>query len=307
MKQMKAIDVSEFQGKINWNKVKDSGIEAVVIRAGYGRGNVDDGFYANITGAIAAGLHIGIYWFSYAYNENMARNEADYVNDILKGYKQDIDLPVFHDWEYDSMDYAKENGVYPNRNLITAMTKAFCERIEELGYTAGYYLNIDYSRKHYDESRLTQYKKWFADIDGNASPADECYLWQYSFDGVIDGINGDVDTDILFGELCPVTPKPAPEPTPEPVHDNYYKVDEVYTVNVRTALNVRTGPGTDYPMVGYNNLTPDGKAHAYDNGALMPGTRVTCLEVRDKGDEVWIRIPSGWICAKCGDSRYVVS
>lgn len=87
----------------------------------------------------------------------------------------------------------------------------------------------------------------------------------------------------------------------------YFKIGEVYTVDVRSALNVRKGPGKDYGLVGYANLTTDGKRHAYTTGALKSGTRVTVLEERViSSDNVWVRIPSGWICAIDGDKKYVI-
>ena len=77
-----------------------------------------------------------------------------------------------------------------------------------------------------------------------------------------------------------------------------YKIGGVYTIHVNSALNVRTGAGVQYPKVPYSQLTADGKKHATAGGALLPGTRVTCLEVKTANEEPWIRIPSGWICAK---------
>lgn len=309
---MRCIDVSEFQGNIDWNKVKADGIEGVIIRAGYGRGNVDEKFEQNINGAIAAGLHIGAYWFSYAFDDDMATNEARCIVNFIEPYKDSIDMPVFFDWEYDSMNYAKKKGYTPDKDSITSMTRAFCKEVESLGYSAGYYLNWDYSRNYYDESQLEDYKRWFAwwedELEG------DCYLWQTSDMGSVNGINGNVDTDTLLGELCRPSSEPTEKPsepsegqeTPHSEPQSYYKVGDVYTVDVNTALNVRTGAGTDYPTVGYYGLTPDGRAHANAWGALYDGTRVTCLAIEQKGDDVWMQIPSGWICAKQGDYRYVV-
>lgn len=79
-----------------------------------------------------------------------------------------------------------------------------------------------------------------------------------------------------------------------------YKVGGVYTVSVRTALNVRKGAGKNYDLVGFRNLTPDGKAHANHYGALLNGTKVTVKEVKIAGDQIWLKIPSGWICGKDG-------
>ena len=79
-----------------------------------------------------------------------------------------------------------------------------------------------------------------------------------------------------------------------------YKVGGVYTVSVRSALNVRKGAGKNYDLVGFRNLTPDGKAHANHNGALLNGTKVTVKEVKIAGEQIWLKIPSGWICGKDG-------
>lgn len=303
---MKAIDVSEFQGKIDWKKVKASGIDAAIIRAGYGRGNIDEAFNDNINGASAAGLHIGIYWFSYAFDDEMATNEADYCDDIIKNYKDIIDLPVFFDWEYDSRKYARKNGVDPSVNLLSTMTRAFCERIEKLGYTAGYYLNLDYSKNYYNENILMKFKRWFARYIKNEQK--DCYMWQYTSDGIVDGIDGPVDMDILWEEPCSSKPDKIDKPEVEPYYnqDDYYIPGNVYVIDA-SALNVRTGPDTDYPLMGYSNLTPDGKAHATEGGALIRGTRITCLEViKHNEDDIWIKIPSGYVCAKYGLVRYVV-
>ena len=301
---MKCIDVSEFQGKIDWNKVKADGVLGVIIRAGYGNNNIDERFYDNIKGAISVGMNIGIYWFSYAYDNDMATNEADCCVKLLEKYKDHITLPVFFDWEYDSRKYARKNGVDPSVNLLSTMTRAFCERIEKLGYTAGYYLNLDYSKNYYNENILMNFKRWFARYI--KSEQKDCYMWQYTSDGSVDGIDGPVDMDILWGDLCKPKKDKKPEIKPTLDHDDYYVVGDTYTIDA-SALNVRTGPDVDYPLMGYNNLTPDGKAHATEGGALIRGTRVTCLEViKHNEDDIWIKIPSGYVCAKCGSIRYII-
>ena len=158
---MNIIDVSEHQGAINFKKVKADGISGVIIRAGYGKGNVDSCFTRNIDGAISAGIeYIGIYWFSYAYSVEMAKREAQFCNDVIAKYKSKINLGVYFDWEYDSFNYAQKMGVNPTKALITSMNVEFCKRITELGYVAGYYLNWDYSQNHIDESKLKSYKRW---------------------------------------------------------------------------------------------------------------------------------------------------
>lgn len=203
---MIVIDVSEHQGTINYNRVKTAGIDGVIIRAGYGRGNGDKKFKDNIEGVIAAGFeYIGVYWFSYAYNLDMAKREAQYCNDIVMAYKDKLNLGVYFDWEYDSMKYAKKMGTNPTRSSITEMNKIFCQRIKELGYIPGYYLNQDYSKNYIDESKLKDYRRWFAKY--TTAKQTDCYLWQYSGSGKVSGISTNVDMNNLVGIVAEPKPK----------------------------------------------------------------------------------------------------
>lgn len=203
---MVVIDVSEHQGSINWKKVKAAGIDGVVIRAGYGKGNIDGRFKENVEGAITSGIeNIGIYWFSYAYNTDMAKREAQYCNDVISTYKKALNLGVYFDWEYDSRRYAQKNGVNPNKNLITNMCIYFCEKVTDLGYKAGYYLNLDYSQNFIDESRLKAYRRWFARYTDTKQA--DCYLWQFTSTGRVSGIVGDVDINELIGKTSKTSVK----------------------------------------------------------------------------------------------------
>ena len=102
------------------------------------------------------------------------------------------------------------------------------------------------------------------------------------------------------------TPTNKPKAKETPQKGSYgYEIGKTYTVNVRTALNVRKGAGKEYGLVGYGGLTVDGRRHALTSGALRNGTRVTCNEVKAVGNTIWMRIPSGWVCAKDGDRRLI--
>ena len=194
---MKIIDISEHNGIIDFNNVNVNG---VVLRAGYGRGNIDSCFKRNIESAINAGIkNIGVYWFSYAYSVDMAVNEAIYINEIIEQYKDKLNLGVYFDWEYDSMSWAHKQGVYPSKDLITDMNLAFCENIEKFGYKAGYYLNYDYERNYIDINKLKAFRKWYAWY--NPVLDSDCYLWQYSSKGYIGGINGNVDVNELIKSI----------------------------------------------------------------------------------------------------------
>lgn len=198
---MKIIDVSVHQGEIDWKKVKASGVRGAIIRAGYGKGNVDQKFKANIEGAINAEIEfIGVYWFSYAFTKERAFNEAIYCNETIEKYRDILNLGVFYDWEYDSMNYAKKNGAFLTRDKITEMNVIFCEQMTKLGYIAGYYLNYDYSRNFIDTKKLSSYRKWFAWYNPTLDEKG-CFLWQYSSAGRVDGVAGNVDVNELIGEM----------------------------------------------------------------------------------------------------------
>jgi GH25 family lysozyme M1 (1,4-beta-N-acetylmuramidase) len=214
------LDVSQWQGKIDFNKVKASGVSAVIIRCGYGKYkaggsmNTDSYFYQNIKNAKAAGLAVGVYYFSYAYTRQQAINEANHCLRIIKGYG--LNLPVYFDWEYDSMTKAKKfmgSKAFKKvnwRNNITDMTAAFCDTITRGGYRAGYYFNLQYLNNYYTPSKLTRYSTWYA-IWGNNKPGANPWLhankmsaptqydvWQFTSRGKVPGINGYVDCDLLL-------------------------------------------------------------------------------------------------------------
>ena len=192
------IDVSYAQKNIDWKKVKASGINYVIIRAGYGKGNIDDYWLKNIKGAINAGIkNIGVYWFSYAYTNSMAQNEADYLINAIAPYKKNINMPLFYDFEYDSANYAKKHGKKITKSFVTGLHKAFCARIKEKGYKAGYYYNYDYKTRYINISELPYYE-WYALYD-TSDKQTNVFAQQYSSKGKVSGINGNVDMNWIFG------------------------------------------------------------------------------------------------------------
>lgn len=193
---MKGIDVSEHNGSINWSAVKKAGIEFAIIRSGYGTSHTDNYFKANMEGAIAQGLHIGIYHFSYALNEAGAKNEAEFVKKLIAPYKDNIDMPVFFDYEYDTESYAKKQGVTLGKTAFNNHSVAFLEVIKKAGYTPGLYYNLDYLNKYVDKTKVGNYVKWFAQYSSKASTTDYD-LWQYSSSYTISGCSGKFDVNIL--------------------------------------------------------------------------------------------------------------
>ena len=190
------IDVSEHNGSINWAAVKKAGVSFAFVRTGYGVSHVDNYFKRNMEGALAQGIPVGIYHFSYALNAAGAKAEAEYVLKLIQPYKDKITLPVFYDFEYDTVSYAKKQGVTLDREAFNAHTVAFCETIKAAGYTPGTYYNLDYLRRYVDINRVGGYVQWYAQYASTASAAGWA-IWQYSSSYTIPGCSGRFDVNVL--------------------------------------------------------------------------------------------------------------
>lgn len=199
-KVLYGIDVSNHQGDIDWVKVKNSGIDFVYIRAGYrgyteGLLHNDARFYQNIRGAKAAGLRIGVYFFSQAINLDEVEKEAEYFKNLISGYKDDITLPVIYDWEV--MDYRDSRTKYINVAKVTDFARLFCSMMEEEGYQTGIYFNR-HDGYDFDLAKIQDLTMWFAGLQNYPNFYYRVDMWQYSFTGQVDGVPGEVDLDMLF-------------------------------------------------------------------------------------------------------------
>lgn len=189
---MKIIDVSTFQGRIDWEKVKQTDVAGVMIRAGYGQGNIDAQFERNISECNRVGIPCGIYWFSYAYTKQMALSEAFHALKAVQPYK--LELPIAFDWEYDSERVAKNHGVTPTPELVNLLVKTFCGAVEANGYYAMLYANPDYLNRLM--TNVSAYDLWLAHW-GVSAPSRPCGIWQYG-GSKVDGIGGNVDTNECY-------------------------------------------------------------------------------------------------------------
>ncbi len=193
------IDVSEHQKEIDWQAVKDDGIQFAIIRIGY-RGSTVGGlftdarFLENLSGAHAAGLEVGVYFYSQANCEAEAVEEARYVLNLLDGKK--LECPIFYDWEEGTPRSERLNGV--TMTDVSSFAAAFCKTIEAGGYDAGVYFNqkYGYGMKLYE---LQDYVFWLAEFDDTVSFRFATKYWQYTYQGTVDGIKTDVDLDLRFG------------------------------------------------------------------------------------------------------------
>lgn len=198
---IKGVDVSKYQEKIDWNKVAADGVEFAIIRLGFrgmgtqGTCELDPYFKQNVEGALAAGLEVGVYFFTQATTVEEAKEEARFVIDNLKGY--DITWPVVFDTEeITSYKAARANKL--SREVRTACTKAFLEEIKAAGYTPMLYANTRWSILKLDLAELSEYDFWYAYYGDEIYYPYQFSMWQYTSSGAVDGIEGNADLNISF-------------------------------------------------------------------------------------------------------------
>lgn len=192
MNGVKGIDVSFYQGDIDFAKVKAAGIGFVMLRAGYGWENptvqTDKMFYQNYRNAVKAGLPCGAYHYSYARSTREAELEADFFLKVIKDCK--LGYPVAFDMEDASQAHL-------SRKTLTDIVIAFCDKVEKAGYYVCLYSNPDWMKSRLDMVRLKRFDVWLAHYSTEAG-YDGMGMWQYSSTGKVDGIKTNVDLDIAY-------------------------------------------------------------------------------------------------------------
>ena len=282
--QEKLIDVSTWNGNIDWDKVYKSGVRYAMIRSSFGIENpnqIDNKFVRNIENAIKAGIKCGIYHYSYARSATEAKKEADFCLKTIKNYK--IDLPVAFDIE----DSSQTNL---GKDTLTSIVIAFCDRIKSAGYRPMLYCNPNWLCNYLHKDKLiNKYDIWLANW-GVSAPSYNCAIWQYSENGSVPGISGSVDMNWIFKDYTstkPATTKPVVKPS------NVKKTDYSVKVTAQAGLNVRKGAGTNYNIIT----------------ALKCGTVVSVSKV--SGNWGYVGKYGGWICldytAKVGTTSTVKS
>ena len=204
IKTYTGVDVSSFQGDIDWEKVKNDGIDFAIIRAGlrgYGSKGLiheDENARKNIEGALEAGLQVGVYFFSQAITVEEAIEEAEFVLDIIKDYN--ITFPVVFDWENEPDKNMRTDNL-PD-NILTDCAVAYCERVKQEGYIPAVYFNLSFGYLRYNLDAIKNYTFWFAQHKEDSPEFYYNYsIWQYSHTGTVDGINADVDLNISFTDF----------------------------------------------------------------------------------------------------------
>lgn len=218
------IDVSEHNGSIDWYSVKADGVDYALIRCGFGQDmeSQDDGyFHENMKEALNAGLKVGVYFYSYAKNGEMASGEADHCLRLIEPYRNQLSLPVFYDLEEDR---CKEN--------VYEIYTTFEARLKEAGYNVGCYAS-----QHWYDTCLRPVgidfcwvAKWGGDM-----PDWGIDIWQFTDKGHCAGIGGNVDCDeVINTQMTALIEKPEPEPVPQKVVNITVEIDapDDVTVNV---------------------------------------------------------------------------
>lgn len=192
------VDVSVFQGHIDWEQVKAAGYEFAILRIGYrgygeeGTLNADEKFEQNLENARKAGMDVGVYFFSQAVNEEEAKEEADFVLEHLRG--QELQMPVVYDPEHILEDEARTDEVTGEQ--FTDNAETFCKAVEEAGYDAMIYSNMLWEAYELDLEKLSDYPIWYADYEALPQTPYRFCMWQYSSTGSVPGIEGNVDLNI---------------------------------------------------------------------------------------------------------------
>lgn len=188
---MKGIDVSKWQGSIDFAKVKNSGMDFVIINAGYGKeiNQKDKYFEQNYYSAKSAGLYVGAYWYSYASSVENAIREAQTCIEAIKG--KQFDFPIYFDIE-------EQKQFQKGRDFCDSIVKAFCNELEKNGYYAGFYISRSPLQTYISESVAKRYALWIAEYGGKCNYNGQYGMWQYSSEGNVPGVNGNCDMNIAY-------------------------------------------------------------------------------------------------------------
>lgn len=228
---IKGIDVSRFQGEVDWEQVKAAGYKFAMLRAGYGDNTVDEQFRRNASECNRIGLPIGAYWFCYSASPENAAKEADSCIRTVSPYR--LEYPVCFDIEQASADYVESQGISFTPALARSMVKSFCNRVESKGYYAMFYSNRSFFDTYLGTELSKRYAFWYARYTDTFDGTD-CGMWQYSSTGRVPGISGNVDLDLAYVDYPAVIRKaglnqlkggttvpPSPSPSPASQYITY--------------------------------------------------------------------------------------
>lgn len=294
---MTGVDLSYHNGNVDFNSLKQYGVEFVILRAGYGRetSQKDKKFDEYYASAKNANIPVGAYWYSYADSVDDAKREADACISVLKG--KQFEYPIFYDLEDNS-----QAGF--SKDMITDIAIAFCERLESQNYYVGIYANTNWWTNKIDQARTDKFVRWLADYRANPNMTIPRDMLQYTSNGSVSGVPGRVDMNNSLKDfksiIVPLSKNGfsnSNEQTP-PATTYDYK-SGTYTV-VAQRLNVRYGPGTNYSIKPLSELSVNARA----KGGYVKGVVFTATNVINNLGESWAETPSGFVCIQNKDGIY---
>ena len=189
--KIKGIDVSQWQGDIDFGKVRSAGVDFVIIRAGYGRyiSQKDPTFEDNYRKAKSAGLNVGAYWYSYAASEADARAEAAVCMEAIRG--KQFEYPIYFDLE-------EKSQFSRGKAFCSALVTAFCGELEKSGYFAGLYISRSPLQTYITSEVANRYALWVAEYGSKCNYGGAYGMWQYTSTGKVSGVNGACDCDYAY-------------------------------------------------------------------------------------------------------------
>ena len=212
--KLDCVDVSVFQGKIDWQSVAAAGVDAAIVRAGYrsydkGEIKEDKYFASNLKNAYDAGLQTGVYFYTQAISTEEAREEARYVLDALgKVDNVSLSFPIYVDMEHVDTAKGRLDEMKYSPAEHTEIVKAFCDVIEAAGYQAGVYSSRSFMEDHLNMKELESRSVWMASCGFKTSYKGRYDMWQYSHKSRVSGIRGTVDRSVIYTQETPVTVRP---------------------------------------------------------------------------------------------------
>ena len=249
---MQGIDVSGYQGNIDWSKVAKAGIKFAMLKATEGNTITDSRFYTNVEGAQAAGIPVGAYHFFAASNRDEMIAECNYFLDTVKGIK--LGMPLALDVEGKILDIGK--------SVIVPLLQEFCERVEKAGYYVAIYASASVLKTTLNDERLKPYDLWAAQWSSSEPNIPQSYgMWQYSNQGNVLGISGRVDLDYSFYNYPSIMARHGLNNYPSTTRTHVVQPGESFWAIAR----VEMGSGTLYKQLAeYNGMEVTDVIHPGD-------------------------------------------
>ena len=260
MEKIFGIDVSDWQGDIDWAKAKAAGVKFALLKCGYGMDLTDQDdacFLWNASECERLGIPYGVYLYSYANTMEKAKSEAAHVLRMLKGRKPQY--PVY-------LDLEDEITISASKDQILAQVKAWCEIIEGAGYKAGIYANLYWWDTYLTDPWYDTKERWVAQYYSKCEYAKDYGIWQYTSRGSVAGVNGNVDCDWCYKDYLSTEPE-VPDMPPEAPSETVYVVKYGDTLS-----GIAKEYGTTYQaLAAYNGIANPNLIHVGDK-IRIPGT-----------------------------------